>query len=544
MTEGQQPLRLAAIDVGTNSIRLVIAEVDSAASYRVLDEERAQSRLGEGLYRTGTLSEEAMQRSLEALGKMRAIAEGMGVERLRAIATAAVREARNGDEFLAAARAEGVALEVISADEEAKLAFRSIRKHFPIPDSPTAIVDIGGGSLEITLTAGGMIEETHSLALGAVRLTEEHITTDPVSDIEWKALKKAIDRRIRKSIGRPPFVTPMLIGCGGTFSTLAEIQMFEKRGETGPTQGYWMTRSEWNHLTRRLRQAPLDVRRQIHGLNPDRADIIVAGAAAISRVARRLGAREIMIHDRGIRDGLLLSMIDERFPESVSLGAGDRFEWALQLARRCGAHEKHALHVVKLAAQIFDGTKGLHDLANEDRDLLSTAALLHDIGYLIGHSKHHKHAYHLIMHADLPGYSARDVEVIANVARYHRRARPRKRHPNFARLSPEDQRRVRLLTAILRLADGLDRTHAQAVGDVTVRRSKGTVLLGVRAECDPRVEIWDAGRKSELFEEVYGRPVRIEWEGAPKKQVAEPKERAEPEEERPGPSDARRSIRA
>lgn len=170
-----QPLRLAAIDVGTNSIRLVVAEADSAASYRVLDEERAQTRLGEGLYRTGSLGEEPMRRSLEALGQMRAIADGMGVDAIRAIATAAVREAKNGRTFLDAAEKEhGVRLEVVSEDEEARLAFRSIRKHFPLVDTPTAIVDIGGGSLEVILSAGGMIEETHSLPLGAVRLTEEH----------------------------------------------------------------------------------------------------------------------------------------------------------------------------------------------------------------------------------------------------------------------------------------------------------------------------------------------------------------------------------
>lgn len=512
MEATRAPTKLAAIDVGTNSIRLVVAEVDGAASYRVLDEERAQTRLGEGLYRSGVLGEEPMQRSLEALDRMRALAEGMGVQEIRAIATAAVREAGNGQEFLRAADSQaGVRLEVISEDVEAELAFRSVRKHFPLSDRPTAIVDIGGGSLEVILSAGGMIEETHSLALGAVRLTEQHLCSDPVTEADWKELRSAIDRVLKKRLGKPPFTTPVMIGSGGTFSTLASISMFERQGQPGQGQGYRLTRSEWQRLARRLRDAPLEVRQKIRGLAPDRADIIVAGAAAVARLSRHLGVREILVHERGIRDGLLLSMIGERFPASDVLAAGDRLEWVRRFSLRCGANEVHAVHVAQLAGQIFDGLAEVHGLGDDDRDLLRAAALLHDIGYLIGHSKHHKHAYHLIMHADFPGFSAAEVEIAANVARYHRRAHPRKKHPNFARLAPRDRQRVRLLSALLRLAAGLDRTHSQAVTGVRAKRTGGGIVLEVLAESDPQVEIWDAARKADLFEEVFGVQVELEW---------------------------------
>ena len=513
MSSAERP-RLAAIDVGTNSIRLVVAEVESAATYRVLDEERAQTRLGEGLYRTGRLGEEPMRRSVRALAEMRALADGMGADETRAIATAAVREAENGTEFLEAAESKaGLQLEVISDDDEARLAFRSVRKHFPLADRPTAVVDIGGGSLEVILSAGGMIEESHSLPLGAVRLTEQHVDSDPVSAEDWKELRRAIDRVLGRRLGRPPFVTPVMIGSGGTFSTLASLSMFERQGEAGPGQGYRLTRSEWHRLTARLRDAPLDVRRKMRGLNPDRADIIVAGAAAVDRLSRHLGAREILVHERGIRDGLLLSMIDERFPGGEVLDAGDRLEWVARFARRCGANEKHAAHVSHLAGRIFDELRPLHGLGEDDRDLLSAAAILHDTGYLIGHSKHHKHAYHLIMHADLPGFSAREIEVIANVARYHRRALPRKKHSNFARLSPAERLRVRTLGAMLRLAAGLDRTHSQAVTDVRVTVANGHIGIRAHAKDDPQVEIWDANRKTELLEQVFGRSVEVVWAG-------------------------------
>jgi exopolyphosphatase/guanosine-5'-triphosphate,3'-diphosphate pyrophosphatase len=511
MEDSTQPARLAAIDVGTNSVRLVVAEIEGAASYRILDDEKSTVRLGEGLYETGRLSEEAMGRTLEALGNMRAIAEGMGVEETRAIGTAALREADNGPEFLRAASELGVEIDVITEREEALLAFRSVRKHFSLSEAPTAIVDIGGGSLEVVLTAGGMIEETHSLPLGAIRLTEGFLHSDPVSPDEWKNLRKSIDRVLKKHLGKPPFVTPVMIGSGGTFSAVGNVAMFEKPGEAGPGQGYRITRSEWLHLTKRLREAPLAVRRKIRGLSPERADIIVAGAAAISRLIRLLGTRDILVHERGVRDGLLLTMIAERLPEGEVLHAGDRFEWAAGFARRCGFNEPHAQHVVHLASRLFDGLADVHGLGEEDRDLLAAAALLHDTGYLIGHSKHHKHAYHLIMHADLPGYTAREVEIIANVARYHRRAFPRRKHPNFARLEPADQDRVRMLAGMLRLADGLDRTHAQAVRDVAVRKIDGSIQLSVDAESDPQVEIWDATRKRELFEEVFRLRVEIAW---------------------------------
>lgn len=506
------PPRLAAIDVGTNSIRLVVAEADSAASYRVLDEERAQTRLGEGLYGSGSLGDEPMRRSVEAIGRMRALAESMEAEEIRAIATAAVREADNGDAFLETVEAEaGIRLQVISAEEEARLAVRSVRKHFPLSDRPIALVDIGGGSLEVVLMAGGMIEEMHSLPLGAVRLTEQYVHDDPLSPDGWKDLRRAIDRALRKRLGKPPFTTPVMIGSGGTFSAMAAISMYEKQGEAGPGQGYRLTRSEWQGITRRLRDAPLEVRKKIRGLNPDRADIIVAGAAAVLRLARHLGARDIQIHERGIRDGLLLTMIDERFPEGEILDAGDRLEWVLRFARRCGANEIHAGHVLRLSYDLFDELEKLHGLGADDRDLLGAAALLHDVGHLIGHSKHHKHAYHLIMHADLPGFSSREVEVIANVARYHRRTHPRKKHPNFARLEPPDRQRVRALGALLRIAAGLDRTHTGAVRGVSARAVDGPVRIGVEAATDPEVEIWDASRKTELFEQVFGVEVQLEW---------------------------------
>lgn len=302
--------RIAAIDLGTNSVRLIVAEVDGPDSYRVLDDEREQTRLGYRLHETGRIALETGQRTLEALERMQAIAEGYEVEELRAVGTAALREAENGPEFVRAARDRfGLEIEAISPEEEAKLAMRSVRKHFPLGEGATAIVDIGGGSMEIVFTTAGMINQVHSMPLGAVRLTERFAHSDPIDAADWRRLQAGIDAELESHIGRPPFPTPDLIGSGGTFTAIASMAMHDRDGEIGNVQGYAMTRAEFEHQLRRLREAPLAMRRRFSGLNADRADIIVAGAAAVARLARLLDVSRILINDRGIRDGMLLDMI-------------------------------------------------------------------------------------------------------------------------------------------------------------------------------------------------------------------------------------------
>ncbi len=505
--------RLAAIDVGTNSLRLVVAEVEPDGTYRVLDEEQEMARLGRGLYRTGRLGHAPMERALEALGKMKAIADGFGVQELRAIATSAVREATNGRQFCRDAwRRHRLRLEVISADEEAQLAFQSVAQNFTLEGQSTAVVDIGGGSTEVILTLGGVVERIHSLPLGAVRLTEKWMRSDPLKPRHWSALKRAIDETIKSVIGKPPFTADVMIGSGGTFSNLAQMARCAREGEPGPIQGYVLTRGDVGRLLDRLKETPLGARRQIPGVNPKRADILVAGAAVVARLARRLGTQRVMINDRGIRDGALLSMIRERTGlVTASPDAVDRMERVRQFARRCRSNERHCGHVAGLATALFDQLREAYQLPAEGRDVLQAATLLHDIGYLINHAKHHKHAYHLIMHGELAGFSAREVELIANLARYHRRAFPKKSHENFARLEPDEQRLVRQLAGILRVADGLDRTHTQAVSAVRCDVSGQRARLEVQAAKSPRVELWDAERKADLFQKAFGVRLRLEW---------------------------------
>ncbi len=518
---GQPPLpRLAAIDIGTNSIRLAVVEVDADGSYRLLDEDREMTRLGRGLYSSGHLGEGPMEQSLQALGKMKAIADGFGVAELRAIATSAVREASNGRDFVREAwRRHRLRIEVVPAEEEARLAFRSVTRHYDLDDRLTAIVDIGGGSAEVVLAAGGLVEQVVSLPLGAVRLTERFGKSDPLRPKHWKALRRAIDQAIKDAIGKPPFAAPLMIGSGGTFTNLAEMAQAERDGKVTNARDYALSRAEVKRTLDRLRETPLDARRRIPGLNPARADIILAGVAVVSRLTKWLGTQRVMVNDRGVRDGVLLSMIDERggTPAPAKDLQPDRLEAVRRFARKCRSNERHCEHVAALAAEMFDALRDAYALPPNGRDILRAAALLHDIGYLINHEEHHKHAYHLIMHADLRGFSKREVELIANVARYHRRAVPKKAHANFAGLEKGERRLVRRLAGILRVADGLDRAHGQVVAGVRCRVGDGWMRILVTAAHDPLIELEDARRKAGLFEKAFETQVSLSWPRAKRK---------------------------
>src|SRR5439155_376638 len=404
------PPRLAAVDIGTNSMRLVIAEVQPDGSYRVLDQDREMTRLGRGLYASGRIGDGPMEQSLQTLGR-----------------------------------------------------------------------------------------------LGAVRVSERYCKSDPLRRKHWKALRRGIDDAIDEKMGKPPFAAEVMIGSGGTFTNLAEMAQLERDGKVVHARDYAISRAEVVRFLDRLRETPLEARRQIAGLNPRRADIMVAGVAAIARLMRRLGTQRVLVNDRGIRDGVLLSMIDDLYPTASPPRApvADRMDVVRRFARKCHSNERHCEQVATLAASIFDALKDAYALPASGRDILQAAALLHDIGYLINHEKHHTHAYHLIMHGDLRGFSSREIELIANVARYHRRAPPKKTHANFARLDRGERRLVRRLSGVLRVADGLDRAHGQVLQGVRCRVGDGWVRMLVRATRDPAIELEDAKRKATLFERAF-----------------------------------------
>lgn len=505
--------RMAAIDIGSNSIRLVVAEAQSDGRYRILDEERESTRLGRSLSSSGKLDSESMEASLDALRRFKSIAAGLGVETVQAIATCAVREASNGAEFCQRVLEQlELPIEVISAEKEAHFAFHSVRRRFDLAGKNSLLVDIGGGSTEIVLASGELIEAIYTTNLGAVRIAEKFGGGQSMAGDDFGRMQKWIDTQLKKKTDKLSMPPHMLIGSGGTFTTLGNMVMASKGKSRLPVAGTQLSRAELRHLIDRLRKLSVKQRREVPGLSVDRADIIVPGLAVIDRVMRRFKVNLIQVHSYGVRDGLLLSMI-ERMQGGEETVPPDEVAQIERFAIACGVELENAQHSATLAVQIYDGLCEFFGLEPADRRLLDAAARMQDVGYLINYEGHHKHSYHLIVHSRIEGFRPEELEIIANVARYHRGAEPKQKHDNFRRLSKSDQKRVQQMASILRIAGGLDRTHNQTVQSVRVTGSKKQIELIVAAAEYPEVNLWAARRRTGMFEKVFGSEMTIQWAG-------------------------------
>jgi len=504
--------RLAAIDIGSNSLRLVVAEPLHVDHFRVIDEERHCTRLARSLGSTGRLDPVAVEETLEVLGHFKQLAEGLQVTRLETIATCAVREAANGKEFLRRVESQvGLKARVISAKREGLLAFRSVQAAFDLSDQNVAVVDLGGGSTEIVLASAGHVEATYSTNLGAIRMTELYGGDRELFDSDHERLLVSVEREARRQIRKCPFIPQSIYGTGGTFTALASILIARRKEDPNAVWGYRVTHADVCHLLERVRRMSPKERRNLPGLGADRSDIMVAGLAIISRVMARLQTNVLRVHTGGVRDGLLLSMLDRAEPQP----AGKRtVRTTLEnFAASCGVDLGHARHTARLAGQIFDGLCSRYPLERGDRRLLETAALLQDVGYLINYRSHHKHSYQLILNSRVPGFRKQELALVANIARYHRGAKPKKRHANLRSLPESDRRRVKRLAAILRLAGGLDRGYSQRVTAIRVVYSAGQITLRLRAAEDPELELWAARGRRDLFEKAFGTRLAVVVEG-------------------------------
>ena len=496
--------RLAAIDVGTNSIRCIIVEVDQQGKFRVLDDEKAVVRLGEGLTKGTTISGPAWQRTMDQLARMKKIVEGYGVVAVETVATSALRRAENGEVFVkAVAETVGLHIEIISGEEEAELAALSALHNFDMEGTRYAMVDIGGGSVEIVTAIGNHIDEVLSLDLGAVILTEQFITSDPVTHEELSRLRKHIRRTLKLALPAEESGVRCFVGSGGTMTSIAAMIMAMRKEGYGSIHGYEILRSEVVHLLAMLIRKDLKGRKAVTGLNPDRADIIIAGITVVDELMDLFRTNLLKINERGIREGLILKGLKSR--GLLPAGSGQR-TWrdsVLEFARSCHYDETHSTQVGKLSLTIFDAMAPSFNLEERHRQVLETAALLHDVGYFISYSAHHKHTYHLVRHADLFGFTPREREVIAQIARYHRKALPKKKHESFVKLTSPDQLLVKRLGGILRLADGLDRRRSCHITGLECSLSSSTFLLKVVGEGDLSVELFAGKVKGDLFETAF-----------------------------------------
>ncbi len=505
--ENNSPVKkLAAIDIGTNSIKLLLATADDAGVLEVLSREKSPVRLGSHTLASGRLSPESIEAGVGAVEQFLRSVEAQGAELVRAVATCAVREADNSQEFLEAVRRRaGIEVDVISGEEEARLIHLAARSEFSSRLDPLFLVDIGGGSTEFVVSKGSRVLLTESLPLGSVRLADL-VHDDPPSSRDRKAVKKAIRavaRRAAEAVRKTGFKT--CVGSAGTIQSLSLVHEAAILGrEPIPSGHRTLTLAGLKRVNRILRTTTQKEKLRVPGLDPRRRDIAVPGGILLAWILKRSGADSIVVGDRGLREGIILDYASRHGQKR----AGDRDVRARsvdRLLRRSNAEVLHASHVARLALELFDQTHALHQLTAAEREWLQYGALLHDVGCSIGFARHQQHSYYLITHGDLTGFSAEEIEVIASVARYHKGKGPKGSHENWKRLDPYLRPVVEKLSALLRIADGLDRSHRQLVTDVVCRVRPRRVELDAVARGDCEAELEAARRKAGLFERVFDR---------------------------------------
>jgi exopolyphosphatase / guanosine-5'-triphosphate,3'-diphosphate pyrophosphatase len=506
---------LAAVDIGTNSIHLVVARVD-AERFEVVDREREMVRLGSSARDMKRLTPSAINRGIEALTRFRKVAAIHGA-RLRAVATSAVREAENRVTFIERARDEaGVDVEVISGFEEARLIHLGVLQAVPVYDRQVLVCDIGGGSTELVVGRKGDILTARSLKLGAIRLTRRYFAKNKLNGDAVESCRRDIRATLApavREIGRLGF--DVSVGSSGTIGAICQMAAVRATGTTPRTlNNLTISRREIDDVVRRLTKvATVKARSKIPGLDPRRADIIVAGALILEQVAAGCGLEELTFSDFALREGVLLDTWRREHGGSLHHLSDLRRRSVLRLAEQMDEDLTHSTQVARLSLQMFDGACVVHGLGDDSREILEAGALLANVGLFVSHAGHHKHSYYVIRNSELlSGFTDREIELIAQVARYHRKSMPREKHPEFAALDPEEQHRVRVLAGLLRIAVGLDRNHAGRVSSLSCRTDgDGALVVEIKPApgADVSLELYAANERTDLLSEVLGRPVKV-----------------------------------
>jgi exopolyphosphatase/guanosine-5'-triphosphate,3'-diphosphate pyrophosphatase len=509
-------MRIAAIDIGTNSLHMIVCRVRPDLSFDVIDREKDMVRLGAGGLDGRRLTESSRGAAVHTLSKFLRIAASHGVDEVIAAATSAVREAENGGDFVAdVARDLGLRIRVISGTEEARLIHLAAAYAVGVGRQPIIVIDVGGGSTEITLGTAERVQTARSFRLGVIRLTERFVTHDPLAPGDERRLVRYIRREThgylrqlaRRGVAR-------VIGTSGTILSLGTMAAGARPGDD--VRNLRVPAKALHRLRRRLTSVPLQQRLKLPTLDPRRADLAPAGAVLVDPLLEELGADDLTLCDFALREGLVLDYIQrnaahirtvERYPDV-------RRRSVIELAERCNYLPAHGQQVATLALALFDQTRDRHGLGDREREWLEYGALLHDIGTHISYERHHKHAYYLVRNGGLRGFAPDEVEIIGLIARYHRQATPRRSHPGYGRLSRDRRRAVRLLSAMVRLAEGLDRSHAQVVRRLTVRAGDDGLRIRLTAAGDAELELWAADRHAAPFADLLDRPIHFELAGA------------------------------
>lgn len=509
-------MNLAAIDIGTNSFHLIIVELKSNGFFDIIDRDKEVIRLGEG--NPGDIKiiqSESIERAVETLKRFKGIADSRNAE-IHAVATSAVREARNSDEFTSRIINEtGIEIEVISGIEEARLIHLGISNAVDIFNNKTLSIDIGGGSTEFILSEKGRVIYANSLKLGAVRFTNKFFPNGIVKSSSIFECNKWIEGVIFPVVREITQIGfDKVVGSSGTITSAASMIAGLDNSSEIPVSFNNACFSEANLkliLEKVLKAKSVNERKKIAGLDAKRADIIPAGLLILSKIFEKFEIHEMTVSGYALREGIIYNLIQQRREDSSSKEKMSiRSESVTKLSASCNFPREHCEHVAELAKQIYLQLNDLHKLPKSAFDYLIAAARLHDIGYHIAHSQHHRHGQYIIRNSELLGFNDTEIQIIANIARYHRKSHPKKSHEQFMSLSEKNKEIVKKLAAILRIADSLDRSHLETVEGVKVNINANSVELELFGKNEnPEIELWSFDRRKGLFEETYGIPILV-----------------------------------
>jgi exopolyphosphatase/guanosine-5'-triphosphate,3'-diphosphate pyrophosphatase len=496
----------AVIDIGSNAMRCQVAVVDHPKHYRVLEQERQPVRLGHDVFQTGKLNPQTIEAALKVLGDFKKVSDRFRVKAIRAVGTSALREASDGRAFIKRAARIGVPLEILSEQEEARLIslgiMSGLRFHLPLG----LFLDIGGGSVELSVANTTNTFCLFSLPLGAVRLTEKYIANDPPRRKEVKQIQEFVQAQLKpvvRRLQREKFT--MAFGSAGTITALADTDTRVTGYVNRAGSLIVLRRQRLKGLLEILMNEPAAERAAMISGDPKRADIIVAGGLVLHEIMSEVGLDYLFVSHRGLRDGLMVDLLQRHYSESGPWHPdADRTESLDQVCQKYLYDASHAHHVSQLALNLFYQLQDLHQLPDKYSSVLNAAALLHDIGLFIAGPKHHKHSYYLIKSSGMKSFNKLDLELVANTARYHRKAHPSPKHLGFSQLSPANQDVVRKLSALLRIADALDFRREQRVEAVScaVGKNKSLTITAI-ARANVSDEIGRALKKGKLIEEVF-----------------------------------------
>jgi exopolyphosphatase/guanosine-5'-triphosphate,3'-diphosphate pyrophosphatase len=503
--------RYAAIDIGSNSVRMMVADLEANQKMQILAEDRQVTRLGMSVFQDGRISEDAMRFVAENLARHAQVIRKFDPRGVRAVATSAVRDASNQLEFVAKAEeALGYPVEIVSGSEEARLIHLGVQARWPQPDRRLLTVDVGGGSSEIIASDHGVLAESFSKPLGAVRLTAVFLKHDPPLPVELQQMNEFINEKLAEPVARLKAQTfDRTIGTSATAAALVSAINKISRPRREDADRLPASLAEIRKLYQDLSKLDLSARRKVTGIGPRRAELIVAGAAVFLRVLEAFGQGSLFYSVAGLRDGIIADLATRGAGSSLSQLTEDQRRVVQAMAAHYGVQAEHADKVASLAHDLFLALTPLHKLPPQQGRMLEAAAYLHDIGHYVSDTGHHKHSYYLVLNSDMAGFTDAERQFIASLCRYHRKSSPTLRHPQFQALDASGRQSLIFLTPLLRLADSLDRGHAQRVGRITVELRSGNVVLTLHPGGELELEMWAAERIADLFHEAYGVPLVV-----------------------------------